>query len=164
MSIKMYVWKVLPIQDEYYSRLSVENDIQIAIENSQIDVFIESIMSIKQCGTLILNCSRLPKGCPHSCDSIKDVWGEPSELFENCIFSSSLEYTKASVEIDSKSVHFRIPEKELDDFCRVVRNAAETRVYFDYEHFFYFLDSKLNREVKLHFWGWCFNGMIQFAT
>lgn len=147
--------------DPLYSKMKVEHDIQIAIDQNDASEFVKLIKSTQRVSFI---CSPLPPRQPHSCDNPEEIWGHPT-----CIF------TKLNIETNPTNKEYGIVENlgeaitlslssfQVKNLATTIKSAISTPVFFEYEHYLLLTD-EIGELIKLNVWGWCQNRQIEYAN
>lgn len=161
-NIRIYLWQVAPMpNDPLYSKLKVEHDLQIAIDQSDTSEFIQLLENSKSTSFI---CTVLPSGQPHSCDNPKEIWGLSTSNFARLdIEIVDQERRYGSVEKLGDVVSLSLTPSQLQDLILTMKGAISAPVFFEYEHYL-LLEDKNDNMIKLNFWGWCQNGQIEYAN
>lgn len=147
--------------DPLYSKMKVEHDFQIAIDQNDTSKFIELLESSEKAS---FTCAVLPPGQPHSCDNLNEIWGHPSSIFAKLNFEMG--YTESqhgTIKKKEETITLRLTADQVQNLVVIVKEAASTPVFFEYEHYL-LLEDENGEMRKLNVWGWCQNGHIEYAN
>jgi len=160
--LNMYLWQVdsMP-NDPLYRKMKIEYDYQLAVDRDDFSKF-ASLLEDSEDTSFV--CLLLPPGQPHSCDDRNEVWGKPTKIFTRLVIKKELDDRDYGV-VDrvDEVVTLHLDQKHIQSFVKVMRNANEARVFYEYEHFV-LLENSRRDIVRLNFWGWCQNGQIEYAN
>lgn len=147
--------------DPLYSKMKVEHDFQIAIDQNDTAKFIGMLESSENAS---FTCSVLPPGQPHSCDNLNEIWGNPSSIFAKLNFEMDhAESQHGIIKKKGEIITLRLTANQVQNLVVIIKEAASTPVFFEYEHYL-LLEDENGDMRKLNVWGWCQNGQIEYAN
>jgi hypothetical protein len=161
--LNVYLWQVNPMPcDPLYSKMRVEEDYQLAIDKTHLTSFIAKIEGYKEDG---IECIKLPKGQPHSCDDSSKTWGTPRVKFNKLIIKKAINDNNVPITRikERGQLEIEISSLQIEAFIKVIQDAASARVFFEYNHYIEVMDEE-GVFRKINIWGWCQDGEIEFAN
>ena len=155
--ITIFLWQM---QITLNQGILVNNDIQIAIDEDDIEIFHKAIMELENNSHISIQCSKLAVGQPHGTDD-NVQYGKPSLVFSKLIIIRNDSKGKIITPkfFTDKSVEIEMPRSTIESICSMASQASQAYVTYGYD---YYLEI-FPLYAKLNFWGWCYNGVIAYA-